>query len=239
MNLDIGILWIEDSFDAQEEESLRRRVQDTGFIARIENIKNGTGLEEIAQSNRYYHLYDIILLDYKLQNEYGDNLAPQIRELFPYTTILFYSGSEDVDSLRLKISKKKVEGVYCSERTRFVERAGILIDQTAKALDRLSGMRGLAMKVVAECDEVMRGAVLSMSARDSVCASKITDLDADVVAYLSDVSASYQTATANDLADRLGTRAVDSAKLFKHFRRLTQVAVARPASFGLSSEETA
>ena len=30
MNLDFGILWIEDSFSAEEEENLRRRVRDAG-----------------------------------------------------------------------------------------------------------------------------------------------------------------------------------------------------------------
>lgn len=233
MNLDLGILWIEDSFSNQEEDALRRRVQDAGFIARIDSIPNGDGIEDLARNHRLYHIYDIILLDYRLKDANGDDLAPTVRELFPSTTILFYSGSASEDELRRKIAAKSVEGVYCSARDRFIDRAGALIDQTARALDRLSGMRGLAMRVVAECDELMKKAVISMTARDSNCAAKISELDKEVLKSFDVFKAKYQEAIEVDLLARLTTRAVDSAKLFKHFRTLTKVAVSQPAAFDL------
>ncbi|QKG72549.1 response regulator [Erythrobacter mangrovi] len=236
MNLDIGILWIEDSFSADEEASLRRRVEEAGFIARIDTMPNGEGIEERARKHQLYHVYDIILLDYRLQNENGDDLAPKVRQLFPATSILFYSGSEDESTLRQLIAANAVEGVFCSARQggRFIERAGSLIDQTARSLDRLSGMRGLAMKVVAECDDHMKRAVLSMTARDEKCAAKMADLDNDVSKDLDGVKDAYQAAS--DLDERMKTRAVDSMKLFKHFRRLTQVVAGSPQSFGLDLE---
>lgn len=236
MKLDIGILWIEDSFSADEEASLRRRVEEAGFIARIDTIPNGDGIEERARKHQLYHVYDIILLDYRLQNEKGDDLAPKVRQLFPATSILFYSGSEDEPTLRQLIAANAVEGVFCSARQggRFIERAGSLIDQTARSLDRLSGMRGLAMKVVAECDDHMKRAVLSMNARDEKCAVKLADLDKDVCKDLDDVKDTYQAA--GDLDERIKTRAVDSMKLFKHFRRLTRVVAGSPQTFGLSAE---
>lgn len=237
MNLDLGILWIEDSFSTQEEESLRRRVQDAGFIARIETIPNGDGIETLADNHRLYHLYDIILLDYRLKDIKGDDLALTVRDLFPSTTILFYSGSASENELRRKIATKNVEGVYCSARDRFIERAGALIDQTARALDRLSGMRGLAMRVVAECDELMKSAILSMTARDATCAAKVTELDKDVLKSFETFKIKYEEAIVIDLPARLMTRAVDSAKLFKHFRTLTKVAVSQPDNFDLDADK--
>ncbi len=237
MNLDLGILWIEDSFSEQEEEALRRRVQEAGFVARIETIPNSEGIEALARGHQLYHLYDLILLDYRLKDENGDELAPKIRGLFPSTTILFYSGSAQEGELRRKIADKEVEGVYCSARERFIDRAGALIDQTARSLDRLSGMRGLAMRVVAECDELMRVAVMSMAARDSACEGKSSDLDEDVLQFMADVKHAYEAAVLGDLVARLETRAVDSAKLFKHFRRLTKIAATSPEAFGLSAEQ--
>ncbi len=237
MNLDFGILWIEDSFSPEEEETLKRRVREAGFIARIETIENGAGVEDLARQHQLYHRYDIILLDYKLKGEDGDDLAVKIRDLFPSTTILFYSGNYQEDELRKMIAEKRVEGVYCSARARFIERTGGLIDQTARALDRLSGMRGLAMRVVAECDALMRDAMLSMCARDAACNAKMGDLDGDVITFLEGLKAGYEAATSGDLAGRLDTRAVDSAKLFKHFRRLTKVAAAGPAVFGLTTDQ--
>lgn len=237
MNLDFGILWIEDSFNNEEEESLKRRVREAGFIARIETIPNGIGIEELARTHKLYHRYDIILLDYRLKDENGDELAPRVRELFPSTTILFYSGTVQEGELRRMIADKQVEGVYCSARRRFIDRTGMLIDHTARSLDRLSGMRGLAMRVVAECDALMKTAMLSMCNRDPNCAGKMTELDDDVLGFINDMKETYEASIASDFGSRLATRAIDSAKLFKHFRRLTQVASADPTTFGLSEEQ--
>lgn len=237
MNLDFGILWIEDFYNPQEEESLRRRVMEAGFIARIENIPNGEGIEQLAQRQAKFHCFDLILLDYKLKNADGDDLAPTIRRLFPSTTILFYSGNDDEDGLRAKIAAKRVEGVYCSHRQRFIERTGALIDQTARALDRLSGMRGLAMRVVAECDALMKATVTAMTTGRQDCRDLLGSLDADVMQHLEKVRARYELASEAGLDERLETFAVDSAKLFKHFRRLTKLAAAKGTEFGLGDEQ--
>ena len=236
MNLDLGILWIEDSFEVQEEAELRRRAQEAGFIARIDTIPNGADIEARAREHQLFHRYDFILLDYRLKNENGDDLAPKVRELFPSVTILFYSGSADDAELRRLIAEKKVEGVYCIARTGFIRRAGELIDQTAQSLNRLSGMRGLAMRVVAECDDIMKGAVLSMNARNVDCASKVSDLDEDVLKQLNDFQGRYGAAQQAGLEERLATRAIDSAKIFMHFRRLTKVAVGAGTAFGLDEQ---
>ncbi|WP_246675203.1 response regulator [Mesorhizobium sp. B2-3-4] len=235
MNLDFGILWIEDSYSNEEEESLKRRVRDAGFVPRVDTIPNSGGIEEFSRLHKLYHRFDLILLDYRLKDENGDDLAPRIRELFASTTILFYSGSVEEHELRQMIAQKQVEGVYCSARRRFIERTGSLIDQTARSLDRLSGMRGLAMRVVAECDSVMKTAVLSMSARDPNCAAKMADLDAEVHKFITDMGKKYEAVISGDLSGRLDTRVIDSAKLFKHFRRLTQVAAGDPNTFGLDA----
>ncbi|NSY44990.1 response regulator [Agrobacterium tumefaciens] len=239
MNLDFGILWIEDSYSEEEEQSLRRRVRDAGFIPRIDVIPNGEKIEDYARAHKLFHRFDIILLDYRLQDEDGNELAPRVRELFPSVTILFYSGSAREEELRRMIAEKKVEGVYCVRRDhqRFIERTGELIDQTARALDRLSGMRGLAMRVVAECDELMKKAMLSMSNRDPNCAGKLAELDDDVLSFFNECRASYDLAIQNDLNARLNSRAVDSSKIFKHFRRLTKIVAANSTALGLEQEQ--
>ena len=237
MNLEFGILWIEDSFSPEEEASLKRRVANAGFIARVDTLENGHGLQQLADDHSRYHCIDLILLDFKLKDAKGNELAPQVRQLFPSTTILFYSGSYQENQLRQMIADKQVEGVYCSSRERFIDRAASLIDQTASALDRLSGMRGLAMRVVAECDTIMKRAVLAMSNRHEQCAVKVSELDAEVFAFFDQLKNAYEKSTAGDLHQRLETRAIDSAKLHKHFRRLTEVVTANGQAFGLSEEQ--
>jgi response regulator RpfG family c-di-GMP phosphodiesterase len=237
VNLDFGLLWIEDSFNPEEEENLRRRIRQAGFLARIKNISNSNGIEDLAKEHKLFHTYDLILLDYKLQDEDGNEIAPKIRSLFPSTTILFYSGSVGEEDLRLLIAEKNVEGVYCSARTRFIERTGELIDQTARALDRLSGMRGLSMRVVSECDAIMKQSMLLMCERDNTCAERVQELDKDVLEHMDEMKNKYTKTQAGTLQDRFDSRAVDSAKLHKHFRRLTETATKQPDIFGLSHEQ--
>lgn len=237
MNLDFGVLWIEDSFDDEEKSSLERRIANAGFIPRIVNIENGVRLDELAREHKLFHKYDIILLDFKLLNENGDEIAPLVRQKFPSTTILFYSGTVEESELRQKMAAKQVEGVYCSARSRFIERTGTLIDETARSLDRLSGMRGLAMKVVADCDEIMKDAVRSMCARDPSCLELIGKLDRLVFDHLDDQRRKYQEAVEHGLEARLATFAIDSSKLFSHFRTLTQRVAANPAQLGLDANK--
>lgn len=236
MNLDFGILWIEDSYSPEEKDSLTRRVLEAGFLARFTVIPNGEGIEELALKHTRYHIYDIILLDYHLKDANGDDLAPRVRELFPSTTILFYSGSVREQQLRNMIAAKNVEGVFCSERTRFINRTGELIDQTARALDRLSGMRGLAMRVVAECDTIMKDAMVAMCTHDSNCSGMVAELDKEVFAFIEGMREKYQASISTDLEGRFATRAVDSAKIFNHFRRLTKFVASNPHVFALQPE---
>ena len=238
MNLDFGILWIEDEFDENEETLLKRRVLEAGFIARIVNIPNGDGLEALAEENRHFHRYDLILLDYRLKDAKGDELAPTVRDLFPATNILFYSSAfADVDALREMIAKRRVEGVYCSHRDRFVDRTGQLIDQFSLSMNRLSGMRGLSMRVVAECDEILGQAVRFMTENDEGCAAKTKDLDDDVLKFIEEVTEKYKVAMKGGLDGRLKSRAIDSGKLHKHFRRQSKVVTANPDTFGLSKAQ--
>ena len=238
MNLDFGILWIEDSFSPEEEVALQRRVAEGGFNACIDSMPDSDGLKEKARVNNLYHRYDFILLDYRLKDERGDELAPTVRVLFPFTNILFYSGSLSEVELRTRIAAKEVEGVYCSSRERFIERAGSLIEQTAKSLNRLSGMRGLAMRVVAECDELMRRGVRTMTGLGGGYEGMIQALDSDVIEFLTDTEGRYRAAMQGTLDDRLNNRAVDSGKLYNHFRRLTKEVAKNGRALGLDSDIT-
>lgn len=212
MNLDIGILWIEDSFSPEEETALRRRILDAGFSPRIKNEINTENIEEIGIDNKLFHRFEIILLDYKLKNEYGDAVAPHIRALFPSTTILFYSGTVDEGQLRKMIAEKEVEGVFCSRRAEFIEKAGALIDQTAHTLNRLSGMRGLSMRVVSECDELMLSCIRLLMEKDQACHDFLKILDSDVIEHLDGMRQRYEAAMAGSFDDRIETRAIDAPR---------------------------
>ena len=173
-----------------------------------------------------------------MQDQRGDELAPTVRYLFPATPILFYSSAKDEDRLRSLIAARKVEGVFCSHRDRFIDRAGDLIGQFSSSLNRLSGMRGLAMRVVAECDGILTEAIRFMIGHENKCAGMMEKLDSDVRQSLTKRREKYEAAAgANDLDARLETRAIDSSRLYRHFREQSRIVIRNSEAFGLSPEQ--
>lgn len=156
MSLTFGICWIEDQASDAEVEAVEAAVRQCGFEPEIHRIETEAQITEFAALQKHYHDYDLILLDLRLGNGMkGNDLAPQIRGHFRSTPILFYSG-EDEDKLRKLMCDLLVEGVYCIHRDRLAARVTELVEALTPALNSLSSMRGLAARVVAECDQEFR-----------------------------------------------------------------------------------
>lgn len=224
MNLEFGILWIEDSYSDAEEESLKQAAAAAGFEAKITTSKDGANLEALGEQQRLYHPFDLVLLDLNLADgAKGDELASEARARFRSTPILFYSGSVADDAeLRRMMAAQNVEGVFCSHRRNFVNRAGEVIADLALSLNRLSGMRGLAMGVVAETDILCRDVVLALANR-GLAEKIIGELDCTVVGAANKLKVDFPQL--EGLEARLKHRAVDSMKLFNSFRDLLKVAI--------------
>ena len=223
MRLQFGILWIEDNFSKAEEAALEKAAEIAGFELIIENLKNGDDLEHWADQQQKFHLFDLVLLDLKLANGVmGDQLAPRARALFKFTPILFYSASESEAKLRERMAKNCVEGVFCADRRNFTDRAADVIGNLALSLNRLAGMRGLSMEVVAQADDLCREVVKSIGeagAAEKICA----ELDKAVLKSAESAISTFPSL--DDLNSRLASRAVDSTKLFNVFRGLLREAI--------------
>jgi CheY-like chemotaxis protein len=146
MKLQFGLLWIEDSYSQQEEDEIKAGAASAGFELDIKNSKDGSDLQALAEYQQKFHAFDLVLLDLNLAGGVkGDELAPRVRQRFRSTPILFYSGSDTDAGLRERMAKDRIEGVFCASRADFTGRASELIQDYAHTLNRLSGMRGLAM----------------------------------------------------------------------------------------------
>lgn len=227
MKLQFGLLWIEDNFSEQEEEEIRTGAADAGFELEITNSKDGLDIEALAEHQRKFHAFDLILLDLKLAGGVlGDKLAPKVRELFRSTPILFYSGSESEANLRTRMANERIEGVYCAHRvdgTKFTTRASELIRDYAHTLNRLSGMRGLAMEVVAEVDVICRKVILKLAASEAAeFANSFLD---KAVCDQSNANTKSFPALAG-LPERIDHPATDSMKSFSLFRALLKKHIA-------------
>ena len=163
VNLTFRICWVEDQASDAEVDAVKDAVRANGFEAEIDAVKTEQRIDEFAEQQRHFHDFDLILLDLMLGDGLrGDDLAPKVRGGFRSTPILFYS-AETAKKLRKMMAAKGIEGVYCTHRRSLATRVGELVHDLSPALNRLSGMRGLAARVVAECDDEFRTILLHLA----------------------------------------------------------------------------
>ena len=212
MNLTFGICWIEDQASEVEIAAVESAVQINGFEPEIRRVETEEEIRDFSRQQEQYQDFDLILLDLKLGHDLkGDEIAPHIRQSFRSTPILFYS-AEPEDRLRRLMAHKGVEGVYCAHRTNLSERVRELVTDLSPALNRLSGMRGLAAGVVADCDQEFRTILRHWAAKGTVA-------EADLVTSLKERVHKSKDRTlkhvdeAEDLGTMLDSHAVTSAVL--------------------------
>ena len=215
MSLHFGICWIEDQASDAMVEQVAGAVRASGFEPLIERIEQEDDIREFAARQNHHQDFDLILLDLNLgRGLTGDDLAHDIRASFRSTTILFYSAMDEA-ILRDAMAKKKVEGVYCVHRDRLANRVGELVSHLSPALNRLSSMRGLAARIVAECDHDFRAILGHLGTNGSA-----DEIVASLKAKIS-TAAQQQVGTVNShttLDGLLGSHAVHSAALFNEVR---------------------
>ena len=174
MNLTFGICWIEDQASGAEVEAVEAAVRNCGFEPELVRIETEEQIREFANLQEHFHDYDLILLDLRLgAGLRGDDLAPGVRNRFRSTPILFYS-AEDEQKLRRMMAEKLIDGVYCAHRNGLAGRVGELVADLTPALNRLSGMRGLAARIVAVCDDEFRKILLHWG-RDPLVEAEIVE----------------------------------------------------------------
>lgn len=156
MSLHFGICWIEDQKNEAEVDRVRAAVRNNGFEPWFTHVDEPAEIEAFAKRQDHHQEFDLILLDLNLgKGLVGDQLAGQVRASFRSTPILFYSALDETE-LRKRMAAQQVEGVYCVHRDRLAPRIDELVAHMSPALNRLSTMRGLAARVVAECDQDFR-----------------------------------------------------------------------------------
>ncbi len=224
MKLQFGLLWVEDNFSQQEEEEVRKGAADAGFELEITVSADGADIGELAKRQQSFHAFDLVLLDLGLAGgARGDELAPEIRRLFRSTPILFYSSGDTEAGLRDRMAKDRIEGVFCANRDNFTARASELIQDYAHTLNRLSGMRGLAMEVVAEVDVICRKVILALAIGEAE-GMAVGILDKAVCDQSESNLKNFPELTS--LTDRIDHPATDSMKSFNLFRELVRKHIA-------------
>ena len=169
MRLDINVLWFEDAFAELDAgvARLSRHLRQHGYGLEIRGYGDTSSMEELAARQKQGHEFDLIVVDYNLLNgALGTDVAVEVRELFPFTRIVFYSGQSDRKGLMGLMAEKGVEGVFCEARGNIIDRLQEIMDAIVADNNRLAGMRGLAAEVVGRCGDHLRNALKHIAQLD-------------------------------------------------------------------------
>jgi CheY-like chemotaxis protein len=154
MNLDYKILWFEDRDEWYDEakKTVGNIVDEHGFNF-PEPIRY---TNSIGWDSHNLRDFDLILVDFKLDNETGDSIIEKIRANDVYTEIIFYSTDGDVQ-IRKTIADKGIDGVFCASRDggAFERKVTKVIETTLKKVQDINNMRGLIMATTSDLDESM------------------------------------------------------------------------------------
>ena len=155
MRLTYNLLWLEDDPDWLEttRELIEDELDNLGFTLKLTKYKDGKFFEERFNNNGFAE-FDLILIDYKLENnEHGDIIIKKIRENVIYTDVLFYS--QDVESIKKCFSELSLEGVYYASREDFEDKFNMVMRTTIKKVQEVNTMRGLIMAETSDMDVLM------------------------------------------------------------------------------------
>lgn len=154
MKLNYNIAWFENNVDFIEElqEDIEEYLEEIGFKPDIVYENNGKNVEKIMRDIDI----DLILMDQFLDDDdMGNILISQIRDLDFYTEVVFYSALDD-----LKAAKgDKLEGVFYATKDTFLGKTRKVIDLTLKKHHNISNLRGFfiaeAIDIAGQLEEII------------------------------------------------------------------------------------
>lgn len=138
-------MWFEDSKRWYEEEAKNvKKMVKAHFL--IPEIEWHSG-EKPPKDYSYSNSYDLILVDYQLDSNHGDELIRQIRANQIVTDVLFYSAN--IHDLLGSISDEEnyLDGVYVSDRDRaeFEIKVESLINKLVRRSADIVNLRGFVL----------------------------------------------------------------------------------------------
>lgn len=164
MRLDFNVLWVEDNQDAvqAQREKIETQIRKDGFRLRVQFADSVEQAKSYLSDDIYGDHIDLILMDYDLgAGMKGDEGLSEVREIFPYKDIIFYSGMSPADLLK-KANTKDVQGLFTSHRDALPDIVeGVFENLVRKVLD-IDHSRGIVMGATSDIDQVVSEALIKL-----------------------------------------------------------------------------
>src|SRR5690349_15606136 len=117
MRLDFNVLWVEDqpANVRAQSDAIDRQIRAEGFRLQTQFASSVDEARKYLGSDIYGDHIDLILMDYDLgAGERGDQGLVDVRNVFPYKDIVFYSArAADLSGM---VAERQISGVFCSDR---------------------------------------------------------------------------------------------------------------------------
>ena len=158
MRLDFNVLWVEDqpANVLDQVERIESQIRKEGFKLRVQFADSVDTAKRYLADDVYGDHIDLILMDYDLgvgKTDGAEGLA-EVRELFPYKDLVFYSANA-TRKLAEIASDRGIQGIFTAHRTTLTEVVeGVFENLVRKVLD-IDHSRGIVMGATSDIDRVI------------------------------------------------------------------------------------
>lgn len=159
MRLDFNVLWVEDqpANVADQQERISHLIRKEGFKLQVQFAVSVDAAKEYLTDHIYGDHIDLILMDYDLGTGMsGADGLSEVRELFPYKDLIFYSAKATAQLAEMATSRD-IQGIFTAYRLdlpNVVE--GVFENLVRKVLD-IDHSRGIVMGATSDIDQVIFG----------------------------------------------------------------------------------
>lgn len=161
MRLDFNILWVEDQKDnvQAQRERVEMLLEQQGFRLQVKFASSISEAKGYLADDIYGDHIDLILMDYDFgEGEKGDVGLKEVRNIFPYKDIIFYSAqAQDLTSKTANIS-----GVFCSTRSDLPDTVDGVFETLVKKVLDIDHSRGIVMGATSDIDQCVNDCLVAI-----------------------------------------------------------------------------
>ena len=163
MRLDFNVLWVEDN--QRNVQSQRERIEllirKEGFRLQVKFAASTQEAVQFLSEDIFGDHVDLVLMDYDLgAGGHGDDAIVEIRKLFEYKDIIFYS-SQASDLLDM-VAKKKLQGIFCSGRDDLPDSVEGAFEALVKKVLDIDHSRGIVMGSTSDIDHYVNQSLVAV-----------------------------------------------------------------------------
>lgn len=163
MRLDFNVLWVEDNQKnvQSQRERIESLIRKEGFRLQVKYAASTQDAMGLLSNGIYGDHIDLVLMDYDLgSGGRGDDAIVEVRKLFEYKDIIFYS-SQAPDLLDM-VAKKKLQGVFCSGRDDLPDSVVGAFEALVKKVLDIDHSRGIIMGATSDIDHHVNNSLVAV-----------------------------------------------------------------------------